>query len=153
MFGRARISLGVIVSYVSSTTSQSQPLPQSRNKVGLGRSIINRVAKDAQTRPRSEFHTTDVSSSSKHGLASVTHQGDLESFLDTAQLAEQDFTAERRNVTVVQTPAASQEGKERGRNPFLLSGQEEKEVLGRQRANKQRLRVPRRCVAVGCVGD
>lgn len=122
-----------------------QPLPQSRNKVGLGRSIINRVAKDAHTRPRSEFHTTDVSSSSKHGLASVTHQGDLESFLDTAQLAEQDFTAERRNVTVVQTGGSMQEGRGQGhKNPFLLTGQEEKEVLGRQRANRQRLRVPRR---------
>ncbi|CAO1633905.1 unnamed protein product [Sympodiomycopsis kandeliae] len=120
------------------------PLPQSKKNVGLGRSIINRVAKDAHTRPRSEFHTTDVSSSSKHGLASVTHQGDLESFLDTAQLAEQDFTAERRNVTVVQTPGGMQEGRTRGHNPFLLTGQEEQEVLSRQRDNKQRLRVPRR---------
>lgn len=85
-----------------------------------------------------------MSSSSKHGLASVTHQGDLESFLDTAQLAEQDFTAERRNVTVVQTPGAMQEGRSHGHNPFLLTGKEEQEVLGRQRENRQRLRVPRR---------
>lgn len=84
-----------------------------------------------------------MSSSSKHGLASVTHQGDLEEFLNTAQLAEQDFTAERRNVTVVQAPGVKIGGA-KGNNPFLLNGQEEKEVLGKQRQNKQRLRVPRR---------
>lgn len=120
-----------------------QPLAQSKNKVGLGHAIINRVQKDAHKRPRSEFHTTDISSSSKHGLASVTHQGDLEEFLNTAQLAEQDFTAERKNVTVVQAPG-TKIGGQKGNNPFLLNGQEEVEVLGRQRENKQRLRVPRR---------
>ncbi|CAO1633735.1 unnamed protein product [Parajaminaea phylloscopi] len=119
------------------------PLPQSKNRAGLGHAIINRVAKDARQRPNSEFHTTDVSSSSKHGLASVTQQGDLEEFLNTAQLADQDFTAERRNVTVVQTPGVKTGG-HKGNNPFLLNGQEEKEVLGRQRQNKTRLRVPRR---------
>ncbi|CAO1632026.1 unnamed protein product [Jaminaea pallidilutea] len=119
------------------------PLPQSKKNVGLGHAIINRVSKDAKSKPRSEFHTTDVSSSSKHGLASVTQQGDLEEFLNTAQLAEQDFTAERKNVTVVQAPGLTAGG-QKGHNPFLLNGQEEKEVLGKQRANKQRLRVPRR---------
>ena len=76
-------------------------------------------------------------------MKSVTHQGDLEEFLSTAQLADADFTAERRNVTVVQTPG-TQAGGSKGNNPFLLNGQEEEQVLRKQRANKTRLRVPRR---------
>lgn len=124
-------------------TPPSQPLAQSKNRVGLGHAIINRVAKDSKTRSRSEFHTTDVSSTSKHGLASVTHQGDLEEFLNTAQLAEQDFTAERRSVKVVSAPGASS-STSRTNNPFLLNGQQEKEVLAKQKENKQELRVPRR---------
>lgn len=128
---------------MSSSSHRPQPLAQSKTHVGLGHAIINRIAKDAKHRPNSEFHTTDISSSSKYGLASVTKQGDLEEFLSTAQLAEQDFTAERRNVTVVQT-LDLKTGAAKGNNPFLLSGQEEKEVLARQRQNKTRLRVPRR---------
>lgn len=119
------------------------PLPTSKKNVGLGRSIINRKAKESQNRSHSSFHTTDLinPSTGGPGLRSVTHQGDLEEFLSTAQLADADFTAERRNVTVVQSPGGSAA---RGRNPFLLSNQEEKEVLGKHDKNRKRLRVPRR---------
>ncbi|PWN87750.1 P-loop containing nucleoside triphosphate hydrolase protein [Acaromyces ingoldii] len=123
------------------------PLPESKKNVGLGRALINRRNKEAASRPHSSFHTTDLANprSGGPGLESVTHQGDLEEFLSTAQLAEADFTAERRNVSVVQAPdAALGQGKARRHNPFLLSGQEEKEVLRRQAGNRKRLRVPRR---------
>ncbi|UZJ53313.1 hypothetical protein CBS101457_002633 [Exobasidium rhododendri] len=123
------------------------PLPTSKKTVGLGRSIINRRAKEAQNRNQSTMHTTDLinPSSGGPGLRSVTHQGDLEEFLSTAQLADADFTAERRNVTVVQGPGGGAGGSGgRGKNPFLLSNQEEREVLGRQNQNRKKLRVPRR---------
>ncbi|EPQ29138.1 uncharacterized protein PFL1_03426 [Pseudozyma flocculosa PF-1] len=117
------------------------PLPQSKNKVGLGRALANRKVKDAQSKNSSEFHTTDINNyGSTSNLRSVTHEGDLEEFLNTAQLADADFTAERRNVTVISAPSKDR----RRHNPYLLTGQEEREVLAKQALNKERLRVPRR---------
>lgn len=122
------------------------PLPTSKKNVGLGRSIINAKAKESQNRTHSSFHTTDIlnPATGGPGLQSVTHQGDLEEFLSTAQLADADFTAERRNVTVVQASGTASGSGGRGRNPFLLSNQEEQEVLSKQDKNRKRLRVPRR---------
>jgi large subunit GTPase 1 len=123
------------------------PLPTSKKNVGLGRSIINAKAKETQNKGHSSYHTTDLLNPATNGpgLRSVTHQGDLEEFLNTAQLAEKDFTAERRNVTVVQAPgSAGGAGGSRNQNPFLLSNQEEKEVLSKHDKNRKRLRVPRR---------
>ncbi|KIS72337.1 putative 60S ribosomal biogenesis GTPase subunit [Mycosarcoma maydis] len=119
------------------------PLAQSKNTVGLGRAILNRKAKEAKQRNQTEFHTTDINNyGSVSNLRSVTHQGDLEEFLNTASLADADFTAERRNggVTIITAP-----DRERTRhNPYLLTGQEEQEVLKKHVQNKERLRVPRR---------
>ena len=119
------------------------PLAQSKNTVGLGRAILNRRAKEAKQRNQTEFHTTDINNyGSVSNLRSVTHEGDLEEFLNTASLADADFTAERRNggVTVITAP-----DRERTRhNPYLLTGQEEQEVLKKHVQNKERLRVPRR---------
>lgn len=118
------------------------PLAQSKNTVGLGRAILNRKAKEAKQRNQTEFHTTDINNyGSVSNLRSVTHEGDLEEFLNTASLADADFTAERRSgVTVITAP-----NRERTRhNPYLLTGQEEQEVLKKHVQNKERLRVPRR---------
>lgn len=121
----------------------AQPLARDRNKVGLGHAIMNRHAKDRREAAHSEHHTTDPGLASQPSwvkLQSVTQEGDLDEFLNTAQLAGTEFTAERRNVTVIQAPSVGQ-----GRhNPYLLTGQQEKEVQQKQRENKQRLRVPRR---------
>ncbi|SPC63526.1 probable LSG1 - Large-Subunit GTPase involved in 60S ribosomal subunit biogenesis [Ustilago sp. UG-2017b] len=118
------------------------PLAQSKNTVGLGRAILNRKAKEAKQRNQTEIHTTDINNyGSVSNLRSVTHEGDLEEFLNTASLADADFTAERRSgVTVITAP-----NRERTRhNPYLLTGQEEQEVLKKHVQNKERLRVPRR---------
>lgn len=123
------------------------PLPSSKKDAGLGRAIQNRKVRDAQERGHSSYHTTDLlhPSAGGPGLRSVTHQGDLEEFLSTAQLADADFTAERRNITVVQTPDSLATGKSlKRRNPFLLDANQEREVLSRQEENKTRLTVPRR---------
>lgn len=118
------------------------PLPQSKNRVGLGHAIINRRAKEAKERGSSEFHTTDThTAQSRNKLQSVTHQGDLEEFLNTAQMADADFTAERRNhVQVIQSASDSRTR----HNPYLLTSQQEENVRQTHRQNRDRLRVPRR---------
>lgn len=78
----------------------------------------------------------------------------MDAFLNTAQLAGTDFTAggfvfdflvhlvnifrkEKRKIKVLPQTTTLQ-------NPYLLSEVEEKKVVLRHLANKQRLRVPRR---------
>ncbi|KAG6889910.1 hypothetical protein C0992_003614 [Termitomyces sp. T32_za158] len=75
---------------------------------------------------------------SSQRLRSVTQERDLEEFLNTAQLAGTEFTAERRNVKVIQQSTNGSQ------NPYLLSEQEERNTLKKHFENKERLRVPRR---------
>ncbi|KAK0563914.1 hypothetical protein OC844_001963 [Tilletia horrida] len=129
--------------------------PTSKNKVGLGHAIINRKAKDAKANSHrtntSSIHVADPSAPTHNqpnwvGLRSITAQSSLDEFLSTAQLAQHDFTAERRNISVVSAPGALPgSGDDRTRwNPYLLSADEERNVLARQRDHAERLRVPRR---------
>ncbi|KAF8711788.1 P-loop containing nucleoside triphosphate hydrolase protein, partial [Rhizoctonia solani] len=129
------------------------PPKNNRNQVGLGRAIINRKVKDARAAredtdkvrfmPRLYYfqlsepqYTTDLDT----GLQSITQERNLDEFLNTAQLAGTEFTAERQNITIIQNSAVTSVG----HNPYLLSSQEEKETLQRHAQNKDRLRVPRR---------
>ena len=69
-------------------------------------------------------------------MRSVTEQGALDEFLSTAELAGTDFTAEKmNNVKIIHTDQ---------KNPYLLSAAEERLAIRKQRANKNRLTVPRR---------
>lgn len=69
-------------------------------------------------------------------MRSVTEQAALDEFLNTAELAGVDFTAEKmNNVKIIHSDQ---------RNPYLLSATEERSKLKRQAANKSRLTVPRR---------
>ncbi|WFD02650.1 hypothetical protein MOBT1_001331 [Malassezia obtusa] len=118
-------------------------MPVSKNRVGLGHAILNRRAKEAREPHYSEYHTTDthVGRSKNSRLQSVTHEGDLEDFLNTAEMADADFTAERRNnVQVIKT---SNDSRTR-HNPYLLTSQQEAKVLQSHQQNRDRLRVPRR---------
>ncbi|KAI6031596.1 P-loop containing nucleoside triphosphate hydrolase protein [Pisolithus microcarpus] len=112
------------------------PKQKNLNPSGLGRAIINRRVKDARERQESGLYTTDVDPTSR--LRSVTQEKDLDEFLNTAQLAGMEFTAERRNIKIIQSPAGS------SHNPFLLSDQEEQSTLVKHQENKSKLRVPRR---------
>ncbi|KAG9123797.1 hypothetical protein FRC07_013931 [Ceratobasidium sp. 392] len=115
----------------------SYPPKKDRNQVGLGRAIINRKVKDARAaREDTDKYTTELD----HQLQSVTQEGNLDEFLNTAQLAGREFTAERQNITIIQTTNANSIT----HNPYLLSSQEEKATLQRHAQNKDRLRVPRR---------
>ncbi|KAJ7071202.1 hypothetical protein C8F01DRAFT_1362950 [Mycena amicta] len=113
---------------------QALRLPPRRdnNPSGLGRAIINRKAQEAHRAPVSALYATD------DRLKSVTQERDLDEFFNTAQLAGTDFTAERRNVKIIQQTAGSSQ------NPYLLSEQEEIDALRKQQEHKKRLRVPRR---------
>ncbi|KAF5385140.1 hypothetical protein D9615_001368 [Tricholomella constricta] len=112
------------------------PKPKNPNPSGLGRAIINRKIKDARKQQESNLYASDLDSSSR--LKSVTQERDLDEFLNTAQLAGTEFTAERRNVKIIQQSANASQ------NPYLLTEQEEKSTLKKHFENKQRLRVPRR---------
>ncbi|KDQ19877.1 hypothetical protein BOTBODRAFT_183905 [Botryobasidium botryosum FD-172 SS1] len=111
-------------------------LPKSRNKVGLGRAIINKRARDARTTNESTNYSTDLDK-----LKSVTQEKDLDEFLNTAQLAGTEFTAEKQNIKVIQAPGV---GVSSAHNPFLLSQQEEEDALRKHSQYRTSLRVPRR---------
>ena len=69
-------------------------------------------------------------------MRSVTEQAALDEFLSTAELAGTDFTAEKMsNVKIIHTDQ---------KNPYLLSSAEERAVVGKQKAHRNRLTVPRR---------
>ncbi|RIA94230.1 hypothetical protein C1645_818311 [Glomus cerebriforme] len=112
--------------------------PKSKKDTGLGKAIIRDRFK-GNTRPRdgdNSLHTTNLDDgASWTKLQSITQQRDLDEFLSTAQLAGTQFTAERLNIKVVTNTY---------HNPFLLSAEKEKEVLARQKANIDRLVIPRR---------
>ncbi|KAF9447793.1 P-loop containing nucleoside triphosphate hydrolase protein [Macrolepiota fuliginosa MF-IS2] len=106
------------------------------NPSGLGRAIINRKVKDARRMQETGNYSVDVDTTSR--LKSITQERDLDEFFNTAELAGTEFTAERRNVKIIQQSVTSSQ------NPYLLTEQEEANILKEQEANKKRLRVPRR---------
>jgi large subunit GTPase 1 len=80
--------------------------------------------------------TNDKKEASWVKMRSVTEQAALDEFLSTAELAGTDFTAEKmNNVKIIHTDQ---------KNPYLLSAAEERAVVGKQKAYKDRLTVPRR---------
>lgn len=92
--------------------------------------------KDARRVKEPGLYQVDLDSSSR--LKSVTQEKDLDEFLNTAQLAGTEFTAERRNIKVIQQSTGS------SHNPHILTDEEEEKVLRKHEENKKRLRVPRR---------
>lgn len=83
-----------------------------------------------------QYVTSDRKEASWIKMRSVTEQAALEEFLSTAELAGTDFTAEKvNNVKIIHTDQ---------RNPYLLSAAEERATIGRQKAYRNRLTVPRR---------
>ncbi|TIB96479.1 P-loop containing nucleoside triphosphate hydrolase protein [Wallemia mellicola] len=109
-----------------------KPLPRNRKNPGLGRALINNQRKEP---PKdSQMHTTD------YAMSSVTQEKDLDEFLNTAAMAETEFTAEKdKNVTVIQHPSISGHN-----NPFLLSEEEEQKVKAKHDLKKDQLRLPQR---------
>merc|ERR1712225_180717 len=127
-------------------------LAKSKNAVGLGNSLMNdRFGKgkgaDRKKVTTAGIHrinhatgetyvTNDRKEASWVKMRSVTEPAALDEFLSTAELAGTDFTAEKmNNVKIIHTDQ---------KNPYLLSAAEERAAVGKQRAHKDRLTVPRR---------
>ncbi|EKJ76638.1 hypothetical protein NXS19_012296 [Fusarium pseudograminearum] len=125
-------------------------LAKSKNSVGLGNALMNdrfgkgkgtdRKRTSAITRTNhatgEQYLVNEKKDAAWVKMRSVTEQGDLDEFLATAELAGTDFTAEKtNNVKIIHTDQ---------KNPYLLSAQEEKDVLGKHKQHKGRLSVPRR---------
>ncbi|TIA69255.1 hypothetical protein E3P91_03705 [Wallemia ichthyophaga] len=110
----------------------SKPLPRNRKNPGLGRALINNQRKEP---PKdTQMHTTD------YGVSSITQEKDLDEFLNTAAMAETEFTAEKnKNVTVIQHPSVAGHA-----NPFLLSHEEEVQVKKKHDLNRDQLKLPQR---------
>jgi large subunit GTPase 1 len=126
------------------------PKAKSKQAVGLGNTLMNdrfgkgkgsdRKKGSAVTRINhatgEEYITNDRKEAAWVKMRSVTEQSAMDEFLATAELAGTDFTAEKmNNVKIIHTDQ---------KNPYLLSATEERNVLGKQRANRARLTVPRR---------
>ncbi|WRT65671.1 uncharacterized protein IL334_002616 [Kwoniella shivajii] len=103
---------------------------------GLGKALINRKAKEAVAPKESQLYTLDES----NPLASITHERDLDEFLANAALADHDFTTERSKMRIISAPNMPAPET----NPYLLSAQEEKEVIKKKRDMASDLKVPRR---------
>ncbi|KUJ19950.1 putative large subunit GTPase 1 [Mollisia scopiformis] len=127
-------------------------LAKSKNAVGLGNSLMNDRFGKGKGSDRKKVTTagihrinhatgeTYVTNERKEAswvkMRSVTEQAALDEFLSTAELAGTDFTAEKmNNVKIIHTDQ---------KNPYLLSAAEERAAVGKQKAHKGKLTVPRR---------
>ncbi|XP_004343924.1 large subunit GTPase [Capsaspora owczarzaki ATCC 30864] len=109
----------------------------SKGSDRLGAAIIRaRFKKGAVSRDESGFiHSAELEDGYNWArLQSVTEQGDLDEFLTTAELAGQEFTAEKLNVSVVTEPQHS----------ALLSREEQKIQEMVHKEHSEMLTVPRR---------
>jgi len=113
---------------------------QSHNH-GLGKALMNHRAKAKKLEHERELHTTAVY---ENKPISVTQESDLENFLNTAAMADVNFTAVRQNVVMINSGNNGVESGGNARNPFLLSPADEAKVQATHRVHKDLLRVPRR---------
>lgn len=116
---------------------------KSRNLVGLGRSIANqrRNENNIEYLPDGEMRfTTDKKEALWVKMQSVTQENALDEFLNTAQMADTDFTADRHQqvkiITVGNTSMVNQGG--------LLSQQESLELQKKHRLFLNKLSIPKR---------
>ncbi|KAI6250588.1 Large subunit GTPase 1 [Erysiphe necator] len=127
-------------------------LAKSKNAVGLGNSLMNDRFGKAKGSDRKKltastiqrinhatgetYVTNERQKASWVKMRSVTEQPALDEFLSTAELAGTDFIAQKsNNIKIIHTNE---------KNPYLLSGFEEQEVVGKQEKFKSCLTVPRR---------
>ncbi|RKP31907.1 P-loop containing nucleoside triphosphate hydrolase protein [Metschnikowia bicuspidata] len=116
---------------------------KNKNFIGLGRSIANQRSKEnpIEFLPDGEMRfTTDKKEAGWVKLRSVTQENSLDEFLNTADLADQDFTAEKyqqiKIIKVGNTSLVSQSG--------LLSETELKDLRIKHQLFENNLVVPRR---------
>lgn len=116
---------------------------KNKNIIGLGRSIANLRSKENQIQylPDGEMRfTTDKKQAGWVKLRSVTQENSLDEFLNTAQLADTDFTAEKQQqvkiIKVGNTSIVNQNG--------LLTSEEMYELRNKHQLFRSKLTIPRR---------
>ncbi|KAH3666618.1 hypothetical protein WICMUC_005602 [Wickerhamomyces mucosus] len=115
---------------------------KNKNTIGLGRSIANVRAKENRVEylPDGEMRfTTDKHEANWVKLRSVTQENALDEFLNTAELADTDFTADRYNqVKIIKVDTS--------KNPYLLTKDQEQKMNELHQEHENKLTVPRRPV-------
>lgn len=116
---------------------------KNKNLIGLGRSIANQRSKEnaIEYLPDGEMRfTTDKKEADWVKLRSVTQENSLDEFLNTAELADHDFTAERHQqvkiIKVGNTSLVNQSG--------LLSEEETVALRKKHQLFENKLTIPRR---------
>ncbi|ODV69391.1 P-loop containing nucleoside triphosphate hydrolase protein [Hyphopichia burtonii NRRL Y-1933] len=116
---------------------------KNKNQIGLGRTIANqrKMENNIQYLPDGEMRfTTDKKEAGWVKLRSVTQENSLDEFLNTAQLADTDFTAEKgqqvKIIKVGNTAIMNQSG--------LLSQEELLEIRRKHQLFENKLVIPRR---------
>ncbi|OBA18608.1 uncharacterized protein OGAPODRAFT_96977 [Ogataea polymorpha] len=119
---------------------------KNKNTIGLGRSIKNLKNQENKVYylPDGEMRfTTDKHEDDWVKLRSVTQENALDEFLNTAALADKDFSAERS--TGIKIISVNNQTVDSGNyNPYLLTTEEEIKKFHVQREHISELRVPRR---------
>ncbi|KAG7713347.1 hypothetical protein KL949_005185 [Ogataea haglerorum] len=119
---------------------------KNKNTIGLGRSIKNIKNQENKVYylPDGEMRfTTDKHEDDWVKLRSVTQENALDEFLNTAALADKDFSAERS--TGIKIISANSQTVDSGNyNPYLLTTEEEIKKFQTQKEHVSELRVPRR---------
>ncbi|CEP64789.1 ribosome biogenesis GTPase LSG1 LALA0_S13e03048g [Lachancea lanzarotensis] len=117
---------------------------KNKNTIGLGRAIQSARAKEneVQILPDGELRfATDKHEANWVKLSSVTQESALDEFLNTAELADKDFAADRHsNVKIIRMDAGSDS---RSQGVSLTNTQKQK-VNELQRSQAKNLIVPRR---------
>lgn len=116
---------------------------KNKNIIGLGRSIANQRSKEnaIEYLPDGEMRfTTDKKEAGWVKLRSVTQENALDEFLNTAELADHDFTAEKHQqvkiIKVGNTSLVNQSG--------LLSEEETNALRKKHQMFENKLTIPRR---------
>ncbi|GEQ69413.1 hypothetical protein JCM33374_g3085 [Metschnikowia sp. JCM 33374] len=116
---------------------------KNKNTIGLGRSIANQRSKENSIEylPDGEMRfTTDKKQAGWVKLRSVTQENSLDEFLNTAELADHDFTAEKgqqvKIIKVGNTSLVNQSG--------LLSEEETLALRKKHQMFENKLTIPRR---------
>lgn len=113
---------------------------KNKNTIGLGRSIQNARASENRIEflPDGEMRfTTDKHEANWVKLRSVTQENALDEFLNTAELADTDFKADKyAQVKIIKVDTS--------KNPYLLTKEQEKKIREVQQEHENKLTVPRR---------
>ncbi|VEU23079.1 DEKNAAC104006 [Brettanomyces naardenensis] len=119
---------------------------KNKNTIGLGRTLEHAKIKKNQAYylPSGEIQfSTEIHEPDHVKLQSVTQENPLDEFLNTAELQDKEFTAER-NAGVKIVRINNQKVENTSYNPYLLSSIEEAEKFKIQQEHRRELTVPRR---------